>query len=272
MSESDVKLENLFAFAYSSTAHPNRTSVQQEHFFYCRLCLVQAARELSQARKQQAQIEHQLKLVAFHVDLDEIDRQGEIVQERSAERERKETRVNWLDEQLACLACQRAAETALLAIQRGLDTSAHYKAEIQRLQKELDELDRLERDELQGKRVELERLKALQSHLAEIQGLKDARGQANAEREQLESILSLAGRQKEPRRKLVTLPDEEKAARDIAENARQRLKATSGTQFEPICPQQPGPQDWGMTSVFPVGSRYGKRSPLTRAIAHGVVS
>jgi len=190
-----------------------------------KLCLVQAARELSQARKQQAQVERQLKLVAFHVDLDEIDRQDEIIQKRSAERERKEIRANRLDEQLARLACQKSAETALLAIQRGLDTSAHYKAEIQRLQKELDELDRLERDELQGKRVELERLKALQSRLAEIQRLKDARGRANAEQEQLESILSLASRQKEPRKKLTALPDEEKAARDAAENARRRRKA-----------------------------------------------
>ena len=191
-----------------------------------KLQLVRAARELAQAQEHQTQVERQLKLVAIHIDLDEIDRQREIIKKQSVEQETQEAKVSRLDQQLARLSDLRSAETALVAIQSSLDTIDDHKAEIQRLQDELDELDRLEHEELPGKRADLETLETMQSHLDEIKGLEDVRRQAEDKRKRLESILSLADRLEEPKRRLETLPDEEKAAYDATKNAERCLKAT----------------------------------------------
>jgi DNA repair exonuclease SbcCD ATPase subunit len=170
-----------------------------------------------------------LRLVQAARD-DEIDRQREIIKKQSAEQEKQEAKVRRLDQQLARLSDLRSAETALVATQSSLDTIANHEAEIQRLQRELDELDWLEHEELPGKRADLETLETVQSHLDEIKGLEDARQQAEAERERLEGILSLADRLEEPKRKLKALPDEEKAAYDAAKNAERCLKAAQAIE------------------------------------------
>jgi exonuclease SbcC len=190
-----------------------------------KLQLVQAARKLTEAQELQAQVKRQLKLVAIHIDLDEIEQQREIVQKQSAEQEQQEAKVRQLNKELACLGDLRSAETALVAIQDSLDTIANYEAEMRRLRDELDELDRLEREELPARRADLRILEIVQSHLDGIKGLEVARRQATVERERLESILSLADQLKEPKRRLEALPCEEKDAHNAARNAERRLKA-----------------------------------------------
>lgn len=195
-----------------------------------KLRLVEAARELTEVQEQQTKVERQLKLVAIHIDLDEIDRQRKIIKKQSAEQEKQEAKVRRLDRQLDRLSELRSAEIALVAIQSSLDTIGDHKAEIQRLQGELDELDRLEHEELPGKHVDLETLEIVQSHLDEIKELEEGRQQAEAERERLEGILSLADQLEEPKRKLEALPNKEKAANDAAENAERYLKAAQATE------------------------------------------
>jgi exonuclease SbcC len=195
-----------------------------------KLRLVQVVHELAEAQRRQSQVERQLKLVAIHVDLDEIDRQREVIKTQSLEQEKQESEVRRLDQQLARLSDLRSAETALVAIQSSLSTIANYETEIQRLGDELDELDRLEREELPNKRTDLETLDTLQSYLEEIKGLEETRQQIEDERGRLESILSLANQLEEPKKKLEALPDEEEAAHDTAENAERRLKAAQSIE------------------------------------------
>ena len=190
-----------------------------------KLQLVQAARELTETRKQQTQVERQFGLVAIHIDLDEIKRQRETIQKQSAEQVRQKAEVRRLEKELTRLNDLWSAETALVAIQNSLGTISTYKTEIRRLQGELVELERLEREELPCKSADLGTLQALQSHLNEIKGLEDARRQAKAEQERLESILSLADQLEEPKRELKALPSEEEDAHDAANNAKRRLKA-----------------------------------------------
>jgi exonuclease SbcC len=130
-----------------------------------------------------------------------------------------------LDKQLARLSDLRSAETALKSIQSSLATIVNYEAEVKRLQDELEELDRLECEELPNKRADLETMDTLQNHLEEIKGLEEIRQRLEDERERLKSILSLANVLEEPKNKLEALPDEEKAAHDATENAEHRLKA-----------------------------------------------
>jgi DNA repair exonuclease SbcCD ATPase subunit len=190
-----------------------------------KLRLVQAARELAEAQERQAQVERQLKLVAIHIDLDEIERQRETIKKQGAEQARQESEVRRLGKELARLNDLRSAETALVAIQNSLGTITNYEGEIKRLQGELLKLDRLEHEELPCKSVDLGTLQTLQSHLNGIKGLEDAQQQAKAERQRLESILSLAKQLEEPKRKLEVLPGEEKDAQNVAEKAKRRLKA-----------------------------------------------
>jgi exonuclease SbcC len=190
-----------------------------------KLQLVQATRKLTEARKQQTRVERQLRLVAIHIDLDEIERQRGTIKKQSAEQERQEAEVSRLEKELARLNDLWSAETALVAIQNSMDTISNYEAEISRLQGKLVELDRLGREELPGKRADLETLETVENHLYEIKELDDARQQAKAERERLESILSLADSLEEPKRELEALPSEEKDAHDAANNAKRRLKA-----------------------------------------------
>jgi exonuclease SbcC len=190
-----------------------------------KLRLVQAAHELTEAQKRQAQVERQLKLVAIHIDLGKIDQQHEIVKKQSVEQEEQEAKARRLDKQLARLSDLRSAETALKSIQSSLATIVNYEAEVKRLQDELEELDRLECEELPNKRADLETMDTLQNHLEEIKGLEEIRQRIEDERERLKSILSLANVLEEPKNKLEALPDEEKAAHDATENAEHRLKA-----------------------------------------------
>lgn len=99
-----------------------------------------------------------------------------------------------------------------------------YESEISRLQGELDELDRLEQEELPTKGAELAALEILENRLNEIKDLERAQQQAEAERKQLESILPIASQLEKPKGTLETLPGEEQNARDAAHQAERRLK------------------------------------------------
>lgn len=190
-----------------------------------RLRLVRSACELTKAQERQTQVKYHLKLVAIHIDLDEIDRQREIVQKQSTKQEQQEVRVRRLEKELQRLKSLQSAKDTLESIQGSLSTIANYETEMQRLQGELDELDRLEREEVPARRVELETLETLKDHLNGIKGFEEAQQQAEANRGRLEDILSLADQLEAPKRELEALPSEEKATSDTVENAERRLKA-----------------------------------------------
>lgn len=190
-----------------------------------KLRLVQAAGELNQAEEQLAQVEHHLKLVAIHLAFNEIDQQTEIIQKQATEQENWETEVKRLDKQLSYLNDLRSAEAALKAIQNCLNTIASYEGEVQRLQGELNDLDRLEHEEIPNKQAALITLETLEKELKEINKLETAQHQAQTTIKRLSNILNLANQLKDPKSKLASLPEEEQVAQNNTKKAEKRLKA-----------------------------------------------
>jgi exonuclease SbcC len=189
-----------------------------------KLRLAQAARELADIHQQQAQVERRLKWVAVHRALDEIDRQNEIIREKSAEQQRQKAIASRLTEQLARLHDLREAETSLQALQEYLSRIVDFEAEIRRLQDRLNNLDRLESEELPARRVDLKVWRMLQSRLHTIQKLETVCQQAERDRERLENIRSLADRLTDLQRGLEALEKEEQIAREHTERANYQLQ------------------------------------------------
>jgi len=189
------------------------------HIARGKLRLVQAACELADVRAQQAQIERRLKQVAVHKALDERYRQSEIIREKTTEQRYQEAIAERLTEQLARLHDLRTAEAALQTIQDSLGRIADSEAEIRHLQDRLDDLNRLEREDLPARQVDLDAWGTLQGHLRAIQELEAARRQAEKERERLENIRSLADRLADLQRGLEALEKEEQVAHERAERA-----------------------------------------------------
>lgn len=189
-----------------------------------KLRLVQAAGERSQAKERLTQVEHHLKLVAIHLAFNEIDQHREIIQKQSVEQENQEAEANRLDKQLSYLSNLRSAESALVAIQNHLNTISNYRAEVQRLQEALNDLDRLEHEELPNKKADLKTLGTLGNEIKEIKELETDQQQAQAAIKRLSNILDLADQLEEPKSELESLPKEEQVAQDRTKNAENRLK------------------------------------------------
>jgi exonuclease SbcC len=189
-----------------------------------KLRLAQAARELGDIQRRQAQVARRLKWVAIHKALDERDRQKGVIREKTAEQRRQEAAAERLREQLDRLNDLRQAADILQAMQGSRNRSAASQAEIQHLQDRLDALDRLEREDLPAKQADSQAWQTLQGHLRAIQELEDACRHVERERAQLEDIQALADRLAGLQKGLEALEEEERVAHKRAARVNHQLQ------------------------------------------------